>query len=460
VRKAALERVIAQAMPGIRFNEHLEHEDGPARLSSCVQAGAGRRCVETLRLGLCFGSLPALDQKQEFRWSGCASGSRGGLGAVTATTLVFRAATGFALLLLGVGLTFADSSGRYAGYGNSAYLTYLNAPGPLDDIKEVPFLRISFGERSYGVMMDTGSTGVVVSADKIPNINRLQSLGPGTLTYSSSGRIMTGQWVVTPMTITGGNGTRVTTAPIPVLAVNQVQCMEGARGCTPNEAPSRIAMLGIGFARRHDHQRQSGPDRNPFLNIMKLEEGDSNVERTRRGYIVTWQGIHIGLTSANTQGNFSYIKLVPEADGKDWAATPACFSVNRAKPAACGSLLMDTGVTTMYLTVPDSQAPADLVTGSGRDMTLVNGTNLMISTPTEDSPQALYSFTVGDNANPLAPASLTLVSRTRAPFVNTSLHFLNGFDYLYDADGGFVGFRWTGRVSQGFSKVVPVSPSN
>jgi hypothetical protein len=28
VRKATLERVIAQAMPGIRFNEHLDHEDG------------------------------------------------------------------------------------------------------------------------------------------------------------------------------------------------------------------------------------------------------------------------------------------------------------------------------------------------------------------------------------------------------------------------------------------------
>ncbi|OYZ92869.1 MAG: hypothetical protein B7X99_15780 [Rhizobiales bacterium 17-65-6] len=27
------------------------------------------------------------------------------------------------------------------------------------------------------------------------------------------------------------------------------------------------------------------------------------------------------------------------------------------------------------------------------------------------------------------------------PFVNTSFHMLNGFDYLYDADGGFAGFR-------------------
>jgi len=46
----------------------------------------------------------------------------------------------------------------------------------------------------------------------------------------------------------------------------------------------------------------------------------------------------------------------------------------------------------------------------------------------------------------------------RAPFVNTSVRFLNGFDYLYDAEGGFVGLRWTGRVPQSFGRVV--SPSN
>jgi hypothetical protein len=60
----------------------------------------------------------------------------------------------------------------------------------------------------------------------------------------------------------------------------------------------------------------------------------------------------------------------------------------------------------------------------------------------------------------LTPAHLNLVSRNRAPFVNTSLRFLNGFDYLYDADGGFMGFRWTGRASQAIGKVVPISPSN
>ena len=77
----------------------------------------------------------------------------------------------------------------------------------------------------------------MVSADKIPNIERLQSLGPGQLTYSSSGRIMIGRWVVTPVTVMGRNRVGITTAPIPVLAVDRVECTDNARRCTPRESP-------------------------------------------------------------------------------------------------------------------------------------------------------------------------------------------------------------------------------
>jgi hypothetical protein len=59
------------------------------------------------------------------------------------------------------------------------------------------------------------------------------------------------------------------------------------------------------------------------------------------------------------------------------------------------TLLMDTGVTAMYLTVPDSQAPDAILTSNGRSPTLVDGTKLTISIPTEAAPQVLYSFTVG-----------------------------------------------------------------
>ncbi|HEY7665881.1 MAG TPA: hypothetical protein VH934_22415 [Xanthobacteraceae bacterium] len=368
-------------------------------------------------------------------------------------TLVWAAGPAAWLMLAAFAAGAAPPS-RYDGYQQGAYLSYLNVPAPGGDITRPPRLRISFGVRSYAVVMDTGSTGVVVSADKIPNIDRLPSLGPGQLTYSSSGRIMIGRWVVTPVTIAGRNGASVTTAPIAVLAVTRVECSENARRCTPRAAPRGISMLGIGFARRADHQEQSGPSKNPFLNVAAVN--GSKAEHLRSGYIVRSGGVAVGLTAANTQGDFAYVKLARAGD--DWAATPACISVNGAKPAACGTLLMDTGVSVMYLTVPGSQAPDAIRASSGRAPALPAGTNLTISIPAESSPQAFYSFTVGTSGNPLAPARVNLVSLVRPPFVNTSVHFLNGFDYLYDADGGFVGLRWTGHAAPNVGKVVASAP--
>jgi hypothetical protein len=372
------------------------------------------------------------------------------------------------LLALSVAQLFAGSPGPYDGYRRGVYLPYLDAPGVNDDIASLPHLRISFGGRSYGVVMDTGSTGIVVSADKIPNIDGLPSLGPGKLTYSSSGRIMTGRWVVTSVTIAGASGARVTTAPMPVLAVSRIECTATARRCTPNESPRGVSMLGIGFGRPSstdlsDDQAQGRRlNKDAFLNVAAIDGDGGTGAPLRRGYIVTRQGVHVGLTADNTRDDFAYIKLAPAANGRDWAPMPACISINGATPAACGTLLMDTGVTTMYLTVPDDQAPPDIRTRDGRSPTLRSGTQVAISVPTEENVTARYAFKLGGDGNPLAPAQLILVNRARAPFVNTSVRFLNGFDYLYDADGGYVGLRWTGRAAQAIGKVAPsvISPSN
>jgi len=205
------------------------------------------------------------------------------------------------LFLLSSAPAPADSPDRYNEYHRGVYLAYTNAPDPHDDIANLPRLRISFGGQSYSAVMDTGSVGVVVSAEKIPNIHRLQSLGPGQLTYSSSGRIMIGQWVVTPMTVMGGNGARVATAPIPVLAVSRIDCTPNARRCTPNEAPHRVSMMGIGFGRRGNQEVQNQPNKNPLLNV--IAEGP-NAGSLRRGYIVTRRGVHIGLTCGEHAGRF------------------------------------------------------------------------------------------------------------------------------------------------------------
>jgi hypothetical protein len=70
-------------------------------------------------------------------------------------------------------------------------------------------------------------------------------------------------------------------------------------------------------------------------------------------------------------------------------------------------------------------------------------TRLAIRLGPESDPQTVgYSFVVGDTANALAPSAVTLSGiGIRSTFVNTSFHLLNGFDYLFDADGGWVGFR-------------------
>jgi hypothetical protein len=369
------------------------------------------------------------------------------------TALRFTTIVAGTVVMLGGASLWAAVPGPHGADGQGTYLSYFNAPGPEDDITSVPHLRISLGGRSYGVVMDTGSTGVVVSADKIPDIERLPSLGPGKLTYSSSGRIMVGRWVVTAVTVTGANGASVTTVPIPVLAVTRIECTATARRCTPNDAPRGVSMLGIGFARRGDHQMQSGPDANPFLNVATAS--GSNM---RRGYVVTRQGVQVGLAGDKARDDFATVKLVRAADDRDWSPAPACITVDGKAPAACGSLLMDTGVTTMYLTVPDDQVPAEARTWDNGSATLRPDTQVTISIPDVSSTRAMYTFAVGDEANPLAPERIVLVGRAgtdRAPFVNTGVRFLNGFDYLYDADQGVVGLRWTGHAGSGFGKAAP-----
>ncbi len=353
------------------------------------------------------------------------------------------AASTLALALAGE----APAAGGYEEFQRGIYLSYANAVGPNEDIARLPLLRASFGGPPFNIVMDTGSTGIVVSAHRIPNIDALPSLGPRELTYTSSGRIMRGRLVVTAVTVMGADGARLTTGPIPVLAVTQIACTEKARRCRPNEDPRGVSMMGIGFGRGHGREAENGPGKNPFINIATIaapgRDGES-AQGMRRGYIVTRRGVYVGLTGENTQPPFSYVALARSEIRNDWSGIPACIMVNGAAPAACGGMLMDTGVTAMYLTLPDGQAAAVRPDG-GRGFTLAPGTSLTISAPSAEAPQARYTFTVGDAHNPLAPTRLILVRGDRTPFVNTGLRFLNGFDYLFDADGGRAGFRPTGR---------------
>ena len=183
-----------------------------------------------------------------------------------------------------------------------------------------------------------------------------------------------------PVTITGANGASFTTRPVPVLAVTSIDCTETARSCAPRNDPRHVAMIGVGFGRRSRSQSEGTADNNPFLNIS-----GADTPGLHRGYIVTRDGVQIGVSAAGVPGPYATVQLPRSEETGEWSGAPACIAVEDHAPA-CGSVLLDTGV---------------------------------------------------------------LVGRGDRPtFVNTSVNVLNGFDYLYDADAGIVGYRPTTRAPQ------------
>ncbi len=365
-----------------------------------------------------------------------ARGARRGAGRVCArAALLALTLTG----LLPAGAHASDGAPDLSGSTHSIFLPYLNAPLASAPILRPPMVGLSFGGPVMRAVLDTGSTGVVVAARAIPNLSQLKNLGPGALTYTSSGRIMRGDWVLAPVTLSGPNGAQVTSRPIPVLAVRRVDCLKSARNCRVRVNPTHIAMVGIGFAREKDKQPSGTPDHNPLLNLPAMGTAQAP-GAMRRGYVVTKQGIHVGLTAELGKG-FTFAKLARNPNAPDWAPIPACLSLNDRQPPACGTVLMDTGVDTMYLTLPAPQLEGQTVLAPDGKTVLPPGARLKIELLGHGTGPA-YDLVVGNAGDPVAPVRVILVPREGpVTFVNTSVRLLNRFDYLFDADGGYAGFR-------------------
>lgn len=323
----------------------------------------------------------------------------------------------------------------FSGARKTATLRFLNA-SEFGAIEKAPTLHMSFGGNRVLATMDTGSTGIVVSQEIIPNLDALPSQGPGRLTYTSSGKVMIGTWVVTPVVISGAGEQQVTTAPLPVLAVSRMECLRQSRDCEPRDDPEHIVMMGVGFAREGARQGESTPDKNPFLHTEAMEDGSM-----RRGYVVTSQGVQLGITPETAKG-FGFVKLQPGSEAGDWASTPACVTLNDGRPQ-CGTALIDTGVSSMFLTLPP-EAEQGSVELDGNERELADGTKLAVSFGEAGSGLG-YAFSVNGDAASEPEKILVMNGENRPVFVNTSVRALNAFDYLFDAEGGYVGFRMKAR---------------
>jgi hypothetical protein len=196
------------------------------------------------------------------------------------------------------------------------------------------------------------------------------------------------------------------------------------------------------------------------------------------GYILSTQGVQIGLTSSNTQG-FAMIKLQPllAPTSIQWQTAPASANVltdwQHARGtitvngrSGSGGILFDTGVTTGFLTPPVGVTPQTGMGPSGAECNgsnppscAVSGTSVQVSFSNINIPVAAWKYTVGANngsqsGNPVSPFAVS-VEQNNAPFLNTTVRFLQAFNYIYDAANGFIGLKTTGNTPAQYATSTP-----
>lgn len=328
-------------------------------------------------------------------------------------------------------------------------IPFANGPIRADHVPEIRLKLKGAPPHRFG--MDTGSTGIVVAAEHFEPGPGDTNDGPGQLTYNSSGRVLHGTHYTTDVEILDNGDRPVATARVQVLRVDRITCLRNARNCEPNPRPRGVAFMGVGFARGlAQGTGDSGVPRNPFVNLVSLASG-APVSSVRPGYIVTRTGIHLGMSEALTR-NFAFVKLASRGTSSaaglpQWSAAPLTVSVDGQ--VGTGTLLPDTGINYMFVSPPPGSSLA-------RGERVASGTKIEIWLPGPGGPGASYQLSVGDWSNPLQPARVVVV-RDPGVFVNTGRMFFEGFDYLYDAAGGYVGYGWNGRVSGAYGGVTPGS---
>jgi hypothetical protein len=386
----------------------MNHQRNPLRAGSRV-----RRIVTRVAVAACLVAVPAME------WPTALAADR------PATVPVTSPATAPS--------TAPSAAPDYAAFTDGFHVPFAK---PVD-FEHLGSMRVRVclnGGPPTVFLVDTGSVGTIVSAAEVPNIE--PNAPAGSITYSSSGISLEGVWTPVTMTFPDAKDAqgRVPTAVVPVLAAKERKIVPGAvnGGSAKPMLNPKVWMMGIGFGRG----KEARPERNPFLNLKEMQAGTM-----RRGYTITRDGFTLGLAGDKVGPGYLYQKLKDRPVSaetaamrpglKDWATARGSVSVAGVRgPDA--AVLLDTGLTNMMIGKFDDTAQPEVPEGTPVTVHLMDD-------------QLNYSFKVGDAANPTTPRRVTWVKRADAPTVNTGLRALAVMDYLYDADGGYLGLRPTGK---------------
>lgn len=295
--------------------------------------------------------------------------------------------------------------------------------------------------------MDTGSTGIVVGS-KYFDPTGLTPVGTGSQNYSSSGLGYTGTYYNVSVDLYDKTGTvKVATTQVPVLYID-------------NEDPT-LFYMGVGFNRTNADPGNPvpvPPTHNPLLNLTWVKSG--SVDQVRKGYIIRNGEIVLGIPNGTEpNSNYAFVKLGKNQAGTDWATTGMTVTVKppgaTSGATSSGTILQDTGIDYMFLTP---------LPGSGMDTKdwAKIGTQVGITFPGDF---ASYEFLAEQHKSPTpehphscpamnpatTPCSVRPDTASPGTYVNTGREFFAGFDYLYDATNGYVGYYWTGNTTGGIS---------
>ncbi len=279
------------------------------------------------------------------------------------------------------------------------------------------------GGRRRSVQVDTGSIGFVVGRNAI-GPSAVGPLTAGRQEYTSNGLILLGHYYRVTVTFEGTQS-RAVTVPITILGVEKLACDPKYPKCsTRGRSTQSVGVLGVGFGRKESIGS------NAFLQIDGMVRGSMHA-----GYVISGNGISLGLTAENTRG-FQFIPLI-RGGGGDWRGAPGCFGFpgRSAYERMCGTILVDTGISSMILSRAAALRPPGLKPG------IPDGTAIAVAAPGFDNSALRYRFSVGDHGT-LTPTAIRWSRATGDnAFVNTGRNAMRAYDYLYDAKCGRIGFR-------------------
>ena len=225
-----------------------------------------------------------------------------------------------------------------------------------------------------------------------------------------------------------------------------------------------VAMMGVGFDRGGNKSVSPvypGVDQNAFLNITHVN--GALASNMRLGYVVAKDSVTLGLTAAQGSG-FAMVKLTPNTfyPPNVWNRPQMGVSINNTLHGT-GDFLPDTGIAYMIIT-PKANVPGTTPCPGAGTTCLGNQTPVQVSLiPGIPGGGLSYSFAPGDSSVPMVPYYVNLretdtsntLNELSPVSLNSGVGFFQGFNYLFDFTGGYVGYSAVPGAA-GISGFIPL----